>query len=512
MPAYTQGNLKVETVFPLYDIAKFKMNIKPGEHGHMEAEGDLPEEAGEGALLQNLNGSPVNVRIENRILFQGMIESVQVSHEGGRYHGTLQGISATAFLDTAKKSRTFQDIHAEYEEVMEQVIKDTPRSMIDFHGENREIGIPVYQLEETDWEFLRRLASHMHTDVIPDAVRNTPRVYIGLPEGRVQDGTDGGLVLDKIWKDKISGKLCRRFRGYQDWEIGDRIGFNDYIYPIAEKSCSIEDGLLVFYYSVISQKEIVRCRYENKAHGGRLLSARVLDTREEAVKVKFDIDAHQLKEKAFWYPFRPETGNVMYCMPETGEQVYFRLEDDSGKRAQAVYGVHGNGRGNPEMKPEDRYFTTAQAKRMYFTKKGMGFRDLKQKSPLELTLSDDTGVNGISNKNVVISARDMIGIQGKNLVLNAPKEISIVRRDNLEPTVINMCNGFDSIGATNEVKAFGEEGTNFPVFHEEKQREETYGLNGIEKNIIASTPAPKLSGDLGQKIRGIHVDFVPGEK
>ncbi len=149
---------------------------------------------------------------------------------------------------------------------------------------------------------------------------------------------------------------------------------------------------------------------------------------------------------------------------------------------------------------------------MYFTKNDMGFQDLKQKSPLELTLSDDTGVSGISNKNIVISARDMIGIQGKNLVIKAPKEISIVRRDNLEPTVINMCNGFDSIGATNEVKTSGEEGINFPVFHEEKQKEETYGLKGIEKNIIASTPAQQLSGDFSQKIRGIHVDFVPGEK
>ncbi|RKJ64270.1 hypothetical protein [Roseburia sp. 1XD42-69] len=512
MPAYTQGNLKVETAFPLNDIVRFQLNIKPGEHGHMEAEGDLPEEIGEKVILQNLNGSPVKVSIENKILFQGVIESVQVSHEGDRYHGSVHGISATAFFDMAKKSRTFQDIHAEYEEVMEQVIRDTPRSMLDFNGEGVEIGVPLYQLEETDWDFLRRLASHMHTDIIPDVIRDTPRVYIGLPEEKFQDGTKGGIVWEKVWRDKTSGNLCRRIRGYENWDIGDRIALNEYIYSIAEKSCSLEEGLLIFHYSVISQKEIVRRRYENKSHGGRLLSARVLDTRGEEVKVKFDIDAHQSKEKAFWYPFRPETGNVMYCMPEVGEQVYIRLEDDSGKRAQAVYGVHGNGRGNPEMKPEDRYFTTAQAKRMYFTKKGMGFRDLKQKSPLELTLSDDTGVNGISNKNVVISARDMIGIQGKNLVIKAPKEISIVRRDNLEPTVINMCNGFDSIGATNEVKTSGEEGTNFPVFHEEKQKEETYGLKGIEKNIIASTPAQQLSGDFSQKIRGIHVDFVPGEK
>lgn len=356
------------------------------------------------------------------------------------------------------------------------------------------------------------MASHLHTDLIPDTIRNSPHIFVGLPEGKMQDTKDAGVVCEKVWMDKRNKSMCRRIRSYADWDIGERVRLEDSIYSIVEKSCQLEEGLLVFRYSISSKKTVVRDRFENESHEGRLLSAKVLDVRDEEVKVKFDIDADQPKEKAFWYPWSPEAGNVMYCMPKAGEPVYIRLEDSTGKRAQAVCGVRTNGPGNPEMKPEDRYFTTDNLKRMFFTKDAMGFRDLKQKSPLEITLNDSAGANAVSNKNIVVFARDVIGITGKNVIFQAPKEISIVRKDNLSPTVINMCNGFDSIGATNEVKTSGDGGTNFPVFHEEQQKEEKYGLQGVEKNIIASTPSKKLSGDFGQKMRGIKVDFVPGEE
>lgn len=512
MSAYTQGDLTVETSFPILDIGKFKLNVQPGAHGRMEVEGDIPEEVGKSILFQNLNGNAVKARIGNRTIFSGQIESAQILHEGGSYHVTLHGVSFTALLDSAKKSRTFQDTSAAYKKIMGEILQSMPGSGMQFHAEDKSIEFPLYQLEETDWEFLRRMASHLHTDLIPDTIRNSPHIFVGLPEGKMQDTKDAGVVCEKVWMDKRNKSMCRSIRSYADWDIGEQVRLEDSIYSIVEKSCQLEEGLLVFRYSVSSKKAVVRDRFENENHGGRLLSAKVLDVRDEEVKVKFDIDADQPKEGAFWYPFSPEAGNVMYCMPKAGEPVYIRLEDSTGKRAQAVYGVHTNGPGNPEMKPEDRYFTTDNLKRMYFTKDAMGFRDLKKDSPLEITLNDSAGANAVSNKNIVVFARDVIGIKGKNVIFQAPKEISIVRKDNLSPTVINMCNGFDSIGATNEVKTSGDSGTNFPVFHEDQQKQEKYGLQGVEKNIIASTPSKKLSGDFGQKMRGIKVDFVPGEE
>ena len=55
-------------------------------------------------------------------------------------------------------------------------------------------------------------------------------------------------------------------------------------------------------------------------------------------------------------------GNLVYCMPEKGEQVYIQLGDYSGEQTLAVCGIHGNGEGHPEMQTTDRYFTASDKK------------------------------------------------------------------------------------------------------------------------------------------------------
>lgn len=50
-----------------------------------------------------------------------------------------------------------------------------------------------------------------------------------------------------------------------------------------------------------------------------LLSAMVLDVKEEQIKVKFDVDKEQSIESAYWYPWEPDMGNLLYCMPAKGE-------------------------------------------------------------------------------------------------------------------------------------------------------------------------------------------------
>ena len=144
---------------------------------------------------------------------------------------------------------------------------------------------------------------------------------------------------------------------------------------------------------------------------------------------------------------------------------------------------------------------------MYLLPGEMGFRDLKQKNPLEVSISDDSGISTASNKSMVISARDTIGIKGKNVLFQAPREVSMVRRDNILPTVINMCNGFDSVGGTNQVSMSGTGDANFPLFHEyEQEAGKEYSLEDIGKNVIASTPGVSLKSGLEKQMKGIMVD------
>ncbi|MBD5546500.1 MAG: hypothetical protein HDQ97_03760 [Lachnospiraceae bacterium] len=509
MAAITSGEIKIETAVPIEDLQDLHMDIQKDSHAVIELKGVISEKEGETALLKPMEAANLNVWTSEKLLFSGMIRDIQVIQEGQGYQVSIQGISKTAQIDYKKKNRTFQNVNKSYQEIMREALKDTVGAGIRFYASDRKIEMPLYQIEETDWEFIRRLASHLNTSIVPDVLSGGAEISIGLPAGRIHSKETLDAFREKVWFDRESRKTCLSIRSYEDIGLGDRVEWEGIRYTVIGKECQLEKGLLCFRYRIAPKEAFAAKPYENPETIGRLLSARVLETKDEQVKVKFDIDENQPAEEAYWYPWEPDAGNLMYCMPEKGEQIYIYLGDYFSRQARAVCGVHANGCGNPEMKTTDRYFTTINNKRMYLLPGKMGFQDLKQKSPLEMSLMDETGTDFISNRQIVISARDTIGIKGNNLFFQAPKEISIVRRDNVSPTVINMCNGFDSIGATNEVSMKGSDNAGFPVFHEYQQESgKEYILDGMEKDIIASTPCKTLTSGLEKQIRGIRVDQI----
>ena len=86
-----------------------------------------------------------------------------------------------------------------------------------------------------------------------------------------------------------------------------------------------------------------------------------------------------------------------------------------------------------------------------------------------------------------------------------------MRKDGLSPTVINMCNGFDSIGQTNQVVTEKEVAVRLPAFESKSGRqgeEKEYSLQGIEQEILASTPVRQRYSRLDQQIGGCKVEEI----
>lgn len=509
MSAFTSAEIRIDTSIPIEDLHAFHMEIKKDAHAMISLKGFVPQESGEEVLLGSMEEVDLNVWLSGKLLFSGIISEVQIMQEGQGYQVSLQGISKTVRIDYEKKNRTFQNINSTYQDVMREVLRDAVDVDLNFYVNNQKIESPLYQLEETNWEFIRRLASHLKTSITPFVITGRPAISIGLPNGRTYDWESLDAHEERVWFDKERMGWSRIISTYEDLELGDMVQWEGLIYTVIDKSCSLDQGLLCFRYRLVSKEAFTTKRYTNPQAIGRLLSARVLEVKDEEVKVKFDIDKSQSVEDACWYPWRPDTGNLMYCMPEKGEQVYIHLGDYSEKQARAVCGVHENGKGHPEMQAADRYFTTSDHKRMYLLPKQMGFQDLEQTSPLEVSLADDSGIGAISNKSIVILARDTVGIKGSNVFFRAPKEVSLVRRDGFSPTVINVCNGFDSVGATNEVAMKGTGAAGFPSFSEYKQEMgKEHGLDEIEKELIASTPCKDLKSGIEKQIRGIQVNRI----
>ncbi len=511
MAALTQGDLRIQSVIPVMDIRHFHMRICGNMHASFQVEGIASEEDGEAAVRQSLDNTFVRVTANMRRLFDGMFQEVRMTQEGRGYYVSIHGVSVTQQLDYGRKSRSFQDKSMTYREVMEQVLADTPGANLQFHVKDQEIGCPVYQIDETDWEFIKRLAGRLHTVAIPSEHSMTACIHIGLPDG-IRSGSDAeGTVVERLWFDKRSGSVCRRVRSDVDWEIGDRISTEGREFFVIEKECRLETGLLQFYYTLTDKAAISAERYENPEMTGMLLQATVLDVQDEQIKVQFDMDREQVVEKAYWYPWRPDMGNCVYCMPEKGESVYIHIGDAAGDEDRAVCCVHRNGSGNAEMQHTHRYFTTRDRKRMYLTPDSLGFQDMKQKKPLQIELKDHTGANIVSHRRLTVAAKETVGLKGGSITIQAPKEISLAKKG-VSPTVINMCNGFDTIGAADRVTTQGTGGDDFPVFHNSVEQESGEYVwekpKEIRKSIIGSTPVLGLKDNIGRVLEGCQVNCL----
>ena len=91
----------------------------------------------------------------------------------------------------------------------------------------------------------------------------------------------------------------------------------------------------------------------------------VLSTERETVRLKLDIDEGWNPGGPYPYTWRPETGNMMYCMPQVGTRVSLYFPNYDEQAAIAVNCVRTNGSSCARMSdPSRRSFVTEHGKEM----------------------------------------------------------------------------------------------------------------------------------------------------
>lgn len=523
MKAITVDLLDVQCGLAIQYILGFELEQRKNAHTLVRITGILSGDEGESAVSNMLEGTPLTVSAigedEPQLLFGGFVNNLQVTHEGGGYTAVLEGISSTELLDCEEKCRSFQDVDMTYKELVRKVLAGTPETEVIFNITDQKIGCPVYQYQETDWDFLKRVASRLGTSLLPAGISSKPELYFGLPRGEYQGGD--GVRVDRIWFDQSyyqfleepvhiekSSFICRDIVSYEKWKCGDRLLTEDGAEGVVTAiQAKLTEGLLTWYYTTAKPEAFGMPKYENQRLAGISLAGTVLETQGESLRIWLDIDQEQPGSKAFWYPWMPETGNLMYCMPEAGERVEITLDDARGN-ARGSRCIRRNAEGHGELRdPSKRCLTAAQDKRMYLLPESVGFADMKQKVPLKIDIDDSSGITLESSRGIDLLAKGGVWLKAEIISFAAPQEISIVRRDLANPTVINMCNGFDSIGKFGEVRMEGGGGADFPIM--ESNTDEYEMSEELKEAAMASTPSIAGSTEIERKITGTMVDAIP---
>ncbi|MFD3260886.1 hypothetical protein ACE3MQ_20025 [Paenibacillus lentus] len=437
-------------------------------------------------------------------IFSGLIANVQTKHHNGIYSIELEAISGTSRLDAQKRRRSFQNKNMTYGELVKSVLKTyAGYDVIQLIGENKLIGEPIIQYDETDWEFLKRMASHLQSVVFSDIYEAKPRMYIGVPNrNSIQLPNDLAYTASKdllAYQEARSGSASVHHTDFFTYEIqsgiryaiGDEVLFRDKPMVISEMKAAMSQGQLIYNYRLSRRDGIRQHRIHNPKLVGVSMNGKVLDVKGQQVKLHLEIDQEQSPASAFWFPFAPPTGSAMYSMPQRGTNASLYFPDDAGSKAKVIGCVRTNGEDCGKTgDPNNRYFGTEHGSELEITPTAINVVS-GSKEPLMISFDDAAGVILTSHRKLTMNGGEDISLYTpKRVVFRTPNMILAKKLSKLSGFTVES--EYHLLGS--QVKLDGADRTSYPKYNDEIEtytppKEETeekkFSWGKLFKNVVA---------------------------
>lgn len=181
------SQIKIISRIKIKQLLKFSYDILPNEHAIATIIGRLEGEEQDWKKVLEREQEEVRIVFETEqgeeTVFSGYLTQFHLEEQTGLPIVTMQVSSGTILLDRVKVKQSYQDISCSYAEIVEKAIKKTNMaSCICTIGEELFPEKPLFQYGESNWEFVRRLASQLKGVLYPDISTPFPRFYFGFPK------------------------------------------------------------------------------------------------------------------------------------------------------------------------------------------------------------------------------------------------------------------------------------------------------------------------------------------
>lgn len=183
-------NIEVISPYELKELRELEILQSVNDHAKMKFKGIVAEEVGDTCVRKATVQDEIEVKqvvdgTKVRTVFKGVVTSVEVKAVQGIHYLEVETISYTFELDLKIKSRSFQDQEMKYKQMIQEVIKDYSGADFNDKASNgQKLEKFILQYEETDWQFLKRMASHFETVLVPYSAADGPKFWFGVPSGK----------------------------------------------------------------------------------------------------------------------------------------------------------------------------------------------------------------------------------------------------------------------------------------------------------------------------------------
>lgn len=415
-------------------IIELKIVREINEHAKLKIRGIISEENEDKYVEEANDKSFINISVndnENNIknLFQGIVTDISIDTQNNVRILEIEALSRTYLMDIKKMVRTFQDENYTYMDVINILNNENGNVLaMDNITDDKKIDKLIVQYKETDWELIKRLASHFNAGLIPECQLDGTKYIIGMRkdgisysldefnysikksiqeykekyENGIETLNDMNLISYEITTNKMLN-LC---------EAVNFNGKNLYVYKAIIEIC---DSEFINKYVLRDEKGMkIQKRYNDKLIG-LSLKGNILDTKNDVVKIKLDIDSTQNKDTAKWFPYSTvyssEDGTGWYCMPEVGDAIRLYFPDNEEKNAYAISSVNlKSSNSKKRSDPSVKNIGTKYGKQLVMKP---GAVEIIGGNNLLMRMTDDGGIEIKSDKKIILEAQDDIEIKGK---------------------------------------------------------------------------------------------------
>lgn len=431
------------------------LSIKEQMGAHAVAEIMASVEAGSlGIASQQFNSQPLVIDAvkegERTLLFSGVISKVRINKEVVYDTVHIVAYSLSWFMDLEKKNKSYQG-DTSILKLIHKICEENSFSFIS-SAEDKVTEGPFIQYRETDWEFLVRLSTHLHIPVYAASDYEGKGIYLGLRNQEIPVRLNAlnekwcmDAELNKLVNFDIKKSLYYEVTTGQAFHIGQSIQYNNEILWPFKVNMILQNGMLHCNYKLAGAYYHATPTCYNHYLRGCSLEGTVLERKDETIKVHLDIDDEQDMDCAHFYSWLPEYGNMVYCMPEKGSKIRLLISGEDERCAIGIHCVRQNGGICKETQvPDNRWFSTDKNKKLTLQPSIMELSGEEGKS--KISFQDSAGNSLRSCDNILIQAKGNIVIQGTKVTMNAPSEITAIKRELGDPAIVNICHNLDAMG------------------------------------------------------------------
>lgn len=361
-----------------YSINYFKIHEKWGEHTKIEIKLELDDNGKENfeQIIENENAEIkiiLDSKTKNKQIFIGIIDYFEILNYGSSgYEVKLKIYSRSILFDRKleKKYRVFQDINWTYEDIIEEInkeYKDKNIKIISGDKAKKNIGGLILQYEETDWEFLIRLASHLGTNLF---VTELGLVTFGLIESKNENLENNNIFdyslvregMNKYYKIIINnvvrlGSNINLFNRSSELNVIESMIYIENNILKSDFICTDLEKIYIFRKfneKIIGNRIEVNVERVFEKKGIAKMEVSFLKGFEKLVN-KCEIVEHRYKyfedyginKWAFSYQtFYSQSNTGFFCTPEVKDtvEIYFPNKDEKESKVSWAINNRGNGR------------------------------------------------------------------------------------------------------------------------------------------------------------------------